>query len=465
MAQQTSDHIKPCKIGQSEAHNKRSEKYLASINKDKIYIRLDLTADNQSWVSPSMEDIDLQSWHDFIARMVKEKTGRTLQTKERTRIDKKTGKTIKFNGSSPIRESVVICKKDTSMEELKKYCDACRDKWGITALQIHIHHDEGHYTSLDDKTSWKPNYHAHIIWDWMNHETGKSHKLNAEDTSLMQDMVAEALGMERGKSKAETGSEHLERNDYIVAKQKKEAEKAKEESERLQTENEAKEQRNAELDRQKEAVQQQLRQVKSEINTQKMKSAAVNATTAIANGVSSLLGSSKVKRLEAENGQLKQNIAKLKQQATATETERKKTEARQYNQINQLDKKYQQEINRYTNKLKQVSTYFPQVEKLLPIATECRELGFTEDMTRQLVNFQPVGFRGKLHSKEHNRKFETTNSTATVEEHPQQKGKFRLCIDGLPLIEWFRQRFQELKERLGLGSKDDDERPQIRIRM
>lgn len=34
---------------------------------------------------------------------------------------------------------------------------------------------------------------------------------------------------------------------------------------------------------------------------QKMKGVAVNATTAIADGVSSLLGGSKVKRLEAEN--------------------------------------------------------------------------------------------------------------------------------------------------------------------
>ena len=40
-----------------------------------------------------------------------------------------------------------------------------------------------------------------------------------------------------------------------------------------------------------------------------MKNAAVNATTAIADGVSSLLGGSKVKRLEAENENLRQDIA------------------------------------------------------------------------------------------------------------------------------------------------------------
>ncbi len=44
---------------------------------------------------------------------------------------------------------------------------------------------------------------------------------------------------------------------------------------------------------------------------QKMKGAAVNATTAITDGVSSLLGGSKVKRLEVENENLRQDITEL----------------------------------------------------------------------------------------------------------------------------------------------------------
>ena len=39
----------------------------------------------------------------------------------------------------------------------------------------------------------------------MKHTTGKSYKLNSDDISEMQDMVAEVLGMERGDSKMETG--------------------------------------------------------------------------------------------------------------------------------------------------------------------------------------------------------------------------------------------------------------------
>ena len=61
----------------------------------------------------------------------------------------------------------------------------------------------------------------------MNHDTGKSCKLKEQDMSEMQTVLAECLEMERGTSKEVTGKEHLERTDFIIAKQKQEAEQAK----------------------------------------------------------------------------------------------------------------------------------------------------------------------------------------------------------------------------------------------
>ena len=223
----TSIHIKPCNIGQSEAHNKRTKEYLAHINADKLYIREDLTSWNHSWIAEQQQGLSLQQYYDNIGKMVKEKTGRAMQTKEREKVNKKTGKITKIAGCTPLREGVIVCKEDTTMEQLERFASLCQERFGITALQIHLHHDEGHYTIPDDNISWKPNYHAHIIWDWMNHDTGKSYKLNSEDISEMQDLLAQALDMERGESKMLTGAQHLERNDYIVAKQKREMEEAK----------------------------------------------------------------------------------------------------------------------------------------------------------------------------------------------------------------------------------------------
>ena len=182
-----------------------------------------------------------------------------------------------------------------------------------------------------------------------------------------------------------------------------------------------------------EEAQKKLKKVKGEINTQKMKNAAVNATTAIADGVSSLLGGSKVKRLEAENENLRQDIANLQKQVQAEQREQTKME------------------NRYNSEINKIDTYFPIVKELLPIAEQCREVGFTEELTRRIVSLQPVEFKGRLYSKEHKEKFRTEHSTATLERNPQEKGKFRLCIDGMPIHEWFKMKFQEFKEKLGVS--------------
>ena len=232
----TSDNIRPCNIGQSEAHNRRTPQYLSYINKENIYLRTDLMKDNEVWVSPRIEGVSLREYYKYLGEMVKTKTGRAMQTKDRTRLNKKTGKNVVVRGSTPIKEGVVVCKADTTMEQLRRYGELCRERWGITPLQIFIHRDEGHYGIPNDKTTWKPNYHAHIVWDWMNHDTGKSCKLTPQDMSEMQTILAEALDMERGTAKEQTGREHLERTDYIIAKQKQEAEKARAAKERTEAE-------------------------------------------------------------------------------------------------------------------------------------------------------------------------------------------------------------------------------------
>lgn len=296
MTQMTSVHIKPCNIGQSEAHNQRTKAYLDHINAEKLYIRKDLIPENQSWTSELQGGMTLQQYYDAIGRMVKEKTGRAMQTKERERINKKTGKVTKIAGCTPLREGVVVCKADTTMGQLQHFADLCRQRFGITAIQIHLHRDEGHCLDPNDGTTWKPNYHAHVIWDWMNHETGKSYKLDNEDISLVQDMAAEALEMERGVSKLETGKRHLERNDYIVAKQKRELDESKKQAEKLAKENE-----------QKVLACEKLNK---EIHDKQMKANQENGS-AILSGLANLAGKGKYAQLEAENMAMRQQVALL----------------------------------------------------------------------------------------------------------------------------------------------------------
>ena len=176
MAQKTSINIKPCNIGSSEAHNRRTAEYLANIRKEKFYIRTDLMARNETWVAPDFSEATLTDRYNQIAAMVKEKTARAMQTKDRERLNKNTGKVSVVRGSTPLNEGVVVIKEDTTMEQLQRFCEVCKEHWGITALQIFIHRDEGNYGTPQDIATSKPNLHAHIEREWKNHETGKSCK-------------------------------------------------------------------------------------------------------------------------------------------------------------------------------------------------------------------------------------------------------------------------------------------------
>ena len=229
-----------------------------------------------------------------------------MQEKERERKGK-NGKTVKIAGCSPIREGVLLVRSNTTLADVRKFGEECQRRWGITPLQIFLHKDEGHWLNgqpeAEDKESFKvgdrwfkPNYHAHIVFDWMNHETGKSRKLNDDDMMQMQTLASDILLMERGQSKAVTGKEHLERNDFIIEKQKAE----------LQRMDAAKRHKEEQIN----LAEQELKQVKSEIRTDKLKKTATTAATAITSGVASLFGSGKLKELERANEKLQDEVSK-----------------------------------------------------------------------------------------------------------------------------------------------------------
>ena len=231
----TSVHIKPCNVGSSELHNRRSDEYMRRINRDDIYIRPELSRNNEIWISPDMQGKTLEERYSDIAKLVKEKTGRAMQTKDRERVNKKTGKVKIIRGSTPIREGVVVISETTTMSQLRDFCSRCRERYGITPLQIYTHRDEGHWEGDD----WRPNYHAHIVWDWMNHDTGKSCKLSDDDIVDMQTLLAECLEMERGVSKMKTNKRHLEREEYIIQEKEKRVQELEKRAEKAKITTEA----------------------------------------------------------------------------------------------------------------------------------------------------------------------------------------------------------------------------------
>ena len=425
---------------------------MRNISESKIYIVSELSADNEQWVNPDFGNPNLQTHHDSIKQMVKEKTGRAMQEKERERKGK-NGKVIKVAGCSPIREGVLLIKPNTTLANVKKFGEECQRRWGITPLQIFLHKDEGHWLNrqpdAEDKESFqvgekwfKPNYHAHIIFDWMNHDTGKSQKLNDNDMMEMQTLASDILFMERGKSKTITGKEHLERNDFIIEKQKAE----------LQRIDETKRHKEQQIS----LAEQELKQVKSEIRTDKLKSVATDAATAIASGVGSLFGSGKLKELEHSKAELQQEIAKRDKSIDDLKVQMQHMQERHGKQIRNLQGIHNQEleakdkeISRLNTILEKAFNWFPLLKEMLRMEKLCYAIGFTKDMINSLLTKkEAIRCNGKIYSEEYRRKFDIKNDIFKVEKSSVDDNKLVLTINRQPIGEWFNEQWEKLRQGL-----------------
>lgn len=165
----TSINIQPVKSG-SEKHNERL--------KEMEHIRKDLSHLNQSWKSPDFPTINEQL--AAIRADYQAAHGKKLHAK-----------------AAPVREAVVVIQEDTTMQQLLDACTRCHEMFGIQVMQIYAHKDEGHVT---ENGTWKPNLHAHIVFNWYDTRTHTTCKLSRQDMAEMQTIFAECLQMERGVS-------------------------------------------------------------------------------------------------------------------------------------------------------------------------------------------------------------------------------------------------------------------------
>ena len=426
---------------------------MRNIGESRIYIVPELTSNNEQWINPSFGSPDLQAHYENIKRMVKEKTGRAMQEKERERKGK-NGKIIKVAGCSPIREGVLLIRPDTTLADVCKFGDECQRRWGITPLQICLHKDEGHWLSgqpeAGDRESFqvgekwfKPNYHAHIVFDWMNHDTGKSRKLNDEDMTEMQSLASDILLMERGQSKAVTSKEHLERNDFIIEKQKAE----------LQRMDAAKRHKEEQIG----LAEQELRQVKSEIRTDKLKSAATDAATAIASGVGSLFGSGRLKDLEIRNKDLKDKIALRDETIELLQSNIKQIQIEHSRAMMNKDNEYRKAIEIIESEHKEEKTnlnsmiskayhWFPHFADLLRLERLATQIGISAMEFADMVKGKVLNFTGRLFSQEHNRWFSTDNTPIQIMRDTNRR--LTIAVNRIPFGQWFSEQYEKLRQTI-----------------
>lgn len=191
---QTSVNFQSVKAG-SEQHNKRE--------KELDYVHKELSHNNEYWESCTQEQRMKE-----LKKLVKEKSGRKMQ-----------------KNASPIWEAVVVIDEHTTMAKLHTLAEELHQKFGMNCFQIAIHKDEGYKMSKDQV---KLNLHAHMVFDWIDHETGRAKHYNRTHMAQIQTLVANVLDMERGRS---SDKKHKTPQQFKAEKEAEEAMKKKQEAE------------------------------------------------------------------------------------------------------------------------------------------------------------------------------------------------------------------------------------------
>lgn len=181
----SSINFKPVKSF-SESHNLRK--------REMPHIYSDLTENNESWSGDR-----IASRRSEIEELYQAQVKQRMQAK-----------------STPIKEAVLNLLPHHTMNDIHCLRHKLKDKFGIDCFQAYIHKDEG-------KSKEDLNYHAHLLFDWQNKETGRTFKLNRFKMVEIQTLVAETLEMERGKEGSK--AVRLEAQAYKAEQKRKDEEK------------------------------------------------------------------------------------------------------------------------------------------------------------------------------------------------------------------------------------------------
>ena len=199
------------------------------------------------------------------------------------------------------------------------------------------------------------------------------------------------------------------------------------------------------LQDEQQQAERQLDEVRKEIKSEKLEAAKTEAKAALVAKVGSLFGSGKQK---AEREELQQCMSALESQNEEL-----------VRHIKTMEQEHKEERTKFNEYMDKIQRYFPYVEKLLPLIDFCRNsLNFSERVIQELCKLKKVRLKGDFYSPEFNRKFRDENAAFSFEEDKDKnrKGHYHICVNDIPLVQWFRQKANEWRNGLGIASVRQD---------
>ena len=209
------------------------------------------------------------------------------------------------------------------------------------------------------------------------------------------------------------------------------------------------------LQTERQQAKQELDEVRKEIKSEKLEAAKAEVKTALVAKVGSLLGSGKLKGLEADNRTLQGEVAArdesielLQQQMERQQEEHQRQlmelQVKHRREMSDKEAEHQKEVSFLKSIIQKAKKWFPLFQELVYMEKFCLKVGFNERQTATLISGKPLFYEGELYSEEHRRKFTTERAGFQVVKDPIDKSKLALAINGQPIGEWFKEQFDRL---------------------
>ncbi|MDH6357776.1 MobV family relaxase [Parabacteroides sp. PF5-9] len=278
-----------------------------------------------------------------------------------------------------------------------------------------------------------------------------------------QDTYAEAMakyGLERGIKGSEarhiTLTQHyrnqtIESNNLqINIEQLLQVEKAKRQRiEELKSQEQDAKQKSVQAEEQKQQKESELKkteeslnQVKGQLKAEEFKSKAADVGSNIIESISSLVGTSKMKKQQQEIVNLKHEKHELQHDIDGLSQT-----------INRERSERQQETMQLRAEIRKIHDWLPDTPMLIKWGEHCQKIGFSNSQARDLINMKPVRFSGELYSHEHSQRFKANDVEVRFDRGIEKSSGFRLLINGISLTQWFKQKYDEFREALGIKPK------------
>ena len=202
-------------------------------------------------------------------------------------------------------------------------------------------------------------------------------------------------------------------------------------------------------------AERQLDEVRKEIKSEKLEATKTEAKTALVAKVGSLLGSGKLKELEADNRTLQGKVAardesiellqrQMQRQQEEHQRQLMELQAKHRRELSDKEAEHQKKVSFLKSIIQKAQKWFPLFQELVYMEKFCLKVGFNERQTATLISGKPLFYEGELYSEEHKRKFTTERAGFQVVKDPADKSKLALAINRQLIGEWFKEQFDRL---------------------